>query len=321
MGVYHLMGLGRSLGTVTGPVSYLAMRYQRWNKDDQEFFSLSGEAAQREKGEKVGDIESLVLFTSREVRNGEMDCYEFIDNRPGHCAPPATLSKQKMPDALRRYLPAEWKPVAKQRSEGRLFWCDVHRGDLLSTFERVSRVLGALKSTGSLGKEMWINLTGGNNVINLSLELAATLGRYPARFYYVQGEGVAGKCIRYTREEGYWVDLPLLTVSPDHLGRFVVEEVERLGGTNCGDLFSRMKQAHSQEMQEVDGVEHFRRLVVRPLLNQGILKQLAGANVGVGGTWHLLKQYYSAIDELESQPPNVEGLSKEGWFSEDRIVL
>jgi len=321
MGVYHLMGLGRSLGTVIGPVSYLAMRYQRWNKDDQEFFSLSGEAAQREKGEKVGDIEALVLFTSPEVKNGTINCFDFIDNQPGCCSPPATLSKQKMPDALRRYLPAEWRPVAKQRSEGRLFWCDVHRGDLLSTFERVSRVLAALKSTGSLGKEVWINLTGGNNVINLSLELAATLGRYSTRFYYVHGEGTAEKCIRYTREEGYWVDLPLFTVSPDRLGRLVVEEVERLRGTNCDDLFSRMKQAHSGEMQEVEGVDQFRRLVVRPLLNQGILKQLVGANVGVGGTWRLLKQYYSVIDTLEFEPPNLEGLSKERWFSKDRVAL
>ena len=31
MGVYHLMGFGRSPGTVTGPVTYLAHRYQRWS--------------------------------------------------------------------------------------------------------------------------------------------------------------------------------------------------------------------------------------------------------------------------------------------------
>ncbi len=41
MGVYHLMGLGRSLGTVIGPLTYLAHRYQRWNADDRCFFARS----------------------------------------------------------------------------------------------------------------------------------------------------------------------------------------------------------------------------------------------------------------------------------------
>ena len=47
MGTYHLMGLGRSPGAITGPISYLAYRYRRWNADDQRFFACSGEARRR----------------------------------------------------------------------------------------------------------------------------------------------------------------------------------------------------------------------------------------------------------------------------------
>lgn len=47
MGTYHLMGLGRSPGAITGPISYLAHRYQRWNEDDRRFFACSGKAKQR----------------------------------------------------------------------------------------------------------------------------------------------------------------------------------------------------------------------------------------------------------------------------------
>ena len=36
MGVYHLMGLGLSVGTVTGPFSYLGFRYERWNATDKD---------------------------------------------------------------------------------------------------------------------------------------------------------------------------------------------------------------------------------------------------------------------------------------------
>ena len=71
MGVYHLMGLGLSPGVVIGPITYLSHRYQRWGIDDRKFFAHSGEVRQREKGEKVGDIQALVLFTTKEVLNGE----------------------------------------------------------------------------------------------------------------------------------------------------------------------------------------------------------------------------------------------------------
>ncbi len=52
MGVYHLMGLGRSPGTVIGPLTYLAHRYGRWNADDRRFFARSGEVRQRQAGQK-----------------------------------------------------------------------------------------------------------------------------------------------------------------------------------------------------------------------------------------------------------------------------
>jgi HTH-type transcriptional regulator/antitoxin HipB len=61
MGVYHLMGLGRSAGAITAPLSYLAHRFTRWNHYDQNFFARSGEAVQREQSQKVGDIQSIVL--------------------------------------------------------------------------------------------------------------------------------------------------------------------------------------------------------------------------------------------------------------------
>jgi hypothetical protein len=59
MGVYHLMGLGRSPDTVIGPFTYLAHRYNRWNEDDRRFFARAGEIRQRQAGEKVGAVSQL----------------------------------------------------------------------------------------------------------------------------------------------------------------------------------------------------------------------------------------------------------------------
>lgn len=53
MGVYHFMGLGRAPGAITGPISYLANRYSRWNNTDKDFFSGSGESARFRVNESI----------------------------------------------------------------------------------------------------------------------------------------------------------------------------------------------------------------------------------------------------------------------------
>lgn len=76
------------------------------------------------------------------------------------------------------------------------------------------QVVAALASVGGQGKEMWINLTGGNNVINFALQLAATLSGAVSQLYYVQAENPdAEKCVRFTAENGYWVDLPIMPLT------------------------------------------------------------------------------------------------------------
>jgi len=115
MGTYHLMGLGLSPGAVTGPLTYLAHRYGRWNADDQRFFARSGEAWQREAGEKVGDIQGLVLFTTREVLSGEIRAYEYVDNPPGRIAKGPVRERGPMKDVLRQLLRREWPAISGGR--------------------------------------------------------------------------------------------------------------------------------------------------------------------------------------------------------------
>ncbi|MEM2607054.1 MAG: hypothetical protein QW101_08400 [Ignisphaera sp.] len=80
------MGLVRSPGVVIGPLTYLANRYRHWNAEDQRFFARSGEVRQREAGQKVGDIQAIVLFTTREVLNGEVSALDYVENPPGRIA-------------------------------------------------------------------------------------------------------------------------------------------------------------------------------------------------------------------------------------------
>ena len=86
MGVYHLMGLGQSVGAVTGPLSYLAYRYQRNNDEDRDFFSRSGERKHRAEHQRVGDIQVIILFTTREIISGALPTFEYIENPDGRTA-------------------------------------------------------------------------------------------------------------------------------------------------------------------------------------------------------------------------------------------
>ena len=317
MGVYHFMGLGRSVGAVIGPVSYLAMRFNRWNPTDREFFGLSGEHAQRKRGEKVGDIQSIVLFTTPEVYAGceeRFYCFPYVVNRKGHCPAGAHRQEPSLPmrDALSRLLPSEWRHIANGRDSVKLYWCEVDRTDLRGTFQRVAQVLLTAKSVGALGKEIWINMMGGNNVINLALQLSATLMGMPARFYYVQAEDEAAqKCVYYTREEGYWVDLPILPVVANEASRVLAETVAESGEMNVTALLQKAK-THPQHwalFHLVGDSGAFARQYVRPLAQQGLLEE-KGDRVRVGRVWQTLQPYYETLREI--------GAPREGFGASDR---
>ncbi|MDW8186232.1 MAG: hypothetical protein RMM07_13375, partial [Anaerolineae bacterium] len=224
MGVYHLMGLGRSPGTVIGLLTYLAHRYQRWNAEDQRFFARSGEARHRTADQRVGDVQALVLFTTPEVIAGTVPAFEYIDNPPGQKASGPKQPPGPMQKVLRDLLRREWPPIAGGRKSGTVCWCQVDRRNIHLTYERVVRVIAALAGTGGQGKEIWVNLTGGNNVMNFALELAAALSGDVARLYYVQAEDeVAEKCVRFTAEDGYWVDLPILPLALGRLRQAIID--------------------------------------------------------------------------------------------------
>jgi CRISPR/Cas system-associated protein Csm6 len=119
--------------------------------------------------------------------------------------------RQPMRDILQKLLKQEWLNISGGGQYGELFWCEIDRRDIRSTYERIIQVIAALSGVGGQGKEMWVNLTGGTNVTNFALQLAATLSGDVARMYYVQAENQAAeKCIRFTSENNYWIEMPVL---------------------------------------------------------------------------------------------------------------
>ena len=323
MGVYHLMGLGRSAGTVIGPLTYLAHRYNRWNADDQRFFARSGEVRQRQAGQKVGDVEALVLFTTPEVLSGEVPAFDYVDNPPGKIAKGPQKSGGPMKQVLRDLLCREWPAISGGREQGTIFWCEVDRRNIRVTYERVVRVVAALAGAGGQGKEMWANLTGGNNVINAALELAAMLSGDVARLYYVQAENEAAeKCVRYTAENGYWVDLPVMPLALGRVIHAILDILGRQGPLSVRDLYSQLL-THETYWNLVQGVslEVFQEIYLTPLWKQGLIAEAEGGYV-VGPQWELIRPYQEALQKAREANLTIEALAQqEPWLEKEELPL
>ena len=328
MGVYHLMGLGRSAGTVIGPLTYLAHRYKRWNAHDQRFFARSGEVHQRQAGERVGDIQALVLFTTREVLNGEPKGlpYKYVENQPGQIPPGAENVRgsleRPMKEVLRRLLRLEWPAISGGRPSGTIFWCEVDRRDIRVTYERVVRVVAALAGAGGQGKEMWANLTGGNNVINAALELAAMLSGDVARLYYVQAENEAAeKCVRFTAEDGYWVELPVMPLALGRLRQTIIQILNDYGSISVEDLYSHLKNDYWDLSRGLTSEETLRNEYLAPLWKQGLIAE-AERGYAVGPQWELIRPYQEVLQKAREANLTIEALAQqEPWLEKEELPL
>jgi len=323
MGVYHLMGLGRSPGTVIGPLTYLAHRYNRWNADDQRFFARSGEVRQRQAGQKVGDVQALVLFTTPEVLSGQVTAFGYVDNPAGRIATAPQMPAEPMKQVLRRLLSREWPAISGGRTGGAIFWCEVDRRDIRTTYERVVRVVAALAGAGGQGKEMWANLTGGNNVINAALELAAMLSGDVARLYYVQAENEAAeKCVRFTAEDGYWVDLPVMPLAPGRVIRAILDLLDQQGPLSARELYSQLL-THETYWNLMQGVspEVFQDIYLKPLWKQGLVAETNGGYV-IGPQWELIRPYQELLQQARAASPTIEDLAlQESWLEKEILPL
>jgi hypothetical protein len=315
------MGLGLSPGTVTGPLSYLAHRYQRWNEEDKQFFARSGEREHRERSEKVGDVQALVLFTTREMLRGHKLAYEYTDNPPGGITTVPQKEGGPMKEVLRCLLKREWPHIAKGRSEGSIFWCEIDRRDIRNVYDRVVQVVAALAGVGGQGKEMWMNLTGGNNVTNLALELAANLSGDVARLYYVQAENSdAERCVRFTSENGYWVELPVM---PPALGRLTLAILELLAQEpmSAQDLYSRSRNQYYDLMRGLNSKETLMAEYLTPMWKQGLITETESGYV-VGPQWALVQSYRKRLEEVRQMPPTIEELVHDKpWIEREKLSL
>jgi len=177
MGVFHFMGLGRSIGAVTCAVDYiekaLDVLHAESNPAVVNLFRGSGGIDHQESDK--GKIEALVLFTSKEV----------IENR----LPAFPYSGKKDPGNVREEIVAILKRVWKrQPATGRkIFWCEVDIDDFQDCFDKIVKVTYRFSPPRKQGKEIWCNLSGGTNAINFAtLSMGQLTGKATKHYFLSQ---------------------------------------------------------------------------------------------------------------------------------------
>jgi hypothetical protein len=131
---------------------------------------------------------------------------------------------------------------------------------------------------------------------------------------------VAEKCVHFTREEGYWVDLPLLPLRPHEASRCLVDLVETHGCLETQALFTQAKGRHWNHFQDAENVDPFRRLHVQPLLFQEMLAS-NGDVLKPGHRWALMRPYYETLDRIAGKQKRLSELCDEAWFQQVELDL
>lgn len=177
MGVFHISGIGTSPGAVTVPLScvycLLKLAYERNDNEAREFFRSSGEFFGNES--YAGKPEALILFSSQDAFNSNRinrSCNWFTINSTNNIE----VIKEYLSNLTEDKLKLNYQPLPLK------YLCGVYvnMSDFEDIFLKAYLTMNALRD-----KEIWINLVGGANQINLALILAAGLAYASVRFYYV----------------------------------------------------------------------------------------------------------------------------------------
>lgn len=211
MGIYHLMGLGTSIGAVT--VSWKLLLEAQLNPN-LGLYTGSGEIS---GDDESGKPEALVIFTSEKIKDKKDD---FRDKEEKYKIPclyklndlyNSGKSRKEIETSTGRLrclvesrveedLRAWWSQCRTSKElKGKntreksyslpIYWVGLPLDNFSEAFRRVYLVLKCVRNTGKLGKEIWLNLTGGTNLMNLALLSTASLIGGTALSYYTYAEG------------------------------------------------------------------------------------------------------------------------------------
>lgn len=242
MGVWHFMSLGESPGAVTAALAYIKRRYE---ENDVTFFGSDSGRSQAKK------VSGIVIFTTPEVRHGQLAARDrkYVDNLYGSDKgrelslgdDKGNLDTFKI---VRRFIGDEFQAMLNEE-RGKVYWLKADYRNLDFNLRQVVRGFYALSPPGATGREIWVNLTGGSNVMNIATLLVTVMSGVTGRAYYTYTRDT--RLLRPADEADFWYDIPVLKMTFDQDYEAILQVLEeQQDWVEASDLFSRVKQRRYQ---------------------------------------------------------------------------
>ncbi|MHA1150833.1 MAG: hypothetical protein ACTSR8_21645 [Promethearchaeota archaeon] len=262
MGIYYLSGVGLSPGSAMIPLHYiyLMLKMARGeNPKAQNFFKHSGEADEKDKGSP----ECIILFTSREVIKGTKKPEKLRDDWFN-----IRLSEQKhVPQIMLKSLNSLIEKCELTELFNKIngiFFIAVNYNDFKDCYQKIYTTIKAFSK-----KEVWINLVGGSNQINLSLFLSSCLTGIGTKFIYIFQEAISKihpdipkpnfKNPNIQIPPQNWQELPFFWIGLEHK---ILQDIE--------NKFSQRPIVNKKEILSI--LDHH-------IINHQYLKKLQSANL------------------------------------------
>lgn len=194
MGVYHVSGLGLSPGALTVPMTAVYLLHaaaETGHEGAEEFFALSGKL----DSDYIPYPQVIIAFTSEEAINGgkELKYKSKWFTESSEKTEPISKPIAKYLGKLIEYLNEKFG-IKFKKPEFYLVSVDYQ------SFEDAYYKIG-VTFNGLRDKEVWVNLIGGSNQINISMFLAGAYTAVPTRYYYLFQNDI-------TRLEPEWIEKP-----------------------------------------------------------------------------------------------------------------
>ena len=252
MGIYLFMGLGRAIGAATCAVDYLEKAFSTIKEGGatDETFHLFHGISRDAKGtysehydplsySNRNNIEAIIIFTSREVINETLRAFPYTGS-----SNPGSVRRE-----LKKILRDVWKHF-NPRTGRKIYWCEVDIDSFQDCFNKVTQVARLVKSTSSMGKEIWCNLTGGSQSIGFALLSMARLTGWSTKQYLIsQDKGYRNEVVIPIPKEnirpnkdGYLTIIPFLKTVIDIEFYEILTLLDDLKKpVNTDELFGRLK--------------------------------------------------------------------------------
>lgn len=237
MAVIHLMSLGTSPGVVTSALSYINKK-----KEQQGTKFFQGSSSQ-------GKPEAVLLFTTKEVWEGRVRARKVCWNNYGSNKGKKEEG-QHVVEVIRKFVTKELKNMPFR--EYPLWICLGDKTDIYKNLTNLSKALLCIAG-GKTGKEIWVNLTGGTNILNFAILIIANLTGIFSRIYYTFVPDDYQCFLQPVSESEFtWQAFPIFKAELEKKDYHILKILKEKGPLQVDKLYSHLKSQCASLFKDLD---------------------------------------------------------------------